>query len=82
VAVRGTIMPIGLAHPTVTGTILPIGTTLGVFASSKLDMPESKTVMFWSVLFKFTTSSGLPVKMMMVLFFGSAPSKKDKNGSF
>ncbi len=62
-------MPIGLAHPTVTGTILPIGTIIGVFASSKLDMPESKTVMFWSVLFKFTTSSGLPVKMMMVLFF-------------
>lgn len=80
-AVRGTIMPIGLARLIVTGTILLIVTIMLDSVSSKLFVPEFFVGIQRSVLLKFTTSSDLSVSIGRV-GCETAPAPKEKYVKF
>lgn len=64
---RGTIMITTLGLLTVTGTIQLIETIIGVFAFSKLTVPESKTAMFLERAFLSSLPPRLCRKQMVML---------------
>jgi len=53
VAVRGAMMPLGLAHPSDSRAILPIGSIVGVFASSELYLRFLRLLTFGFFTFYF-----------------------------
>jgi hypothetical protein len=77
VAVRGTVLPIGLARPTVTGTFLPIGTTVGVFASSELYLWD-----FCFFLFEASQSENIFSSFNCTIRVGRVPTNPTHIGIF